>query len=95
LDLAAKATEALGGRVDILVNSAGVFPFGPTDSHDEATFDAVYSLNVKAPWFLVSADDPRGQQVGDSDRAHLDIISATRSTQREGGPPWPVTTSST
>ena len=58
LDLAARATEELGGSVDILVNSAGVFPFGPTDSHDEATFDAVYALNVKAPWFLVAALAP-------------------------------------
>ena len=31
LDFAARATEDLGGSVDILVNSAGVFPFGPTD----------------------------------------------------------------
>ena len=58
LDLAARATDALGGGVDILVNSAGVFPFGPTDSHDEATFDTVYALNVKAPWFLVAALAP-------------------------------------
>src|SRR5579864_3803757 len=28
LDLAQRATDALGGRVDVLVNSAGVFPFG-------------------------------------------------------------------
>lgn len=40
------------------MNSAGVFPFGPTNSHDEATFDAVYALNVKAPWFLVAALAP-------------------------------------
>jgi NAD(P)-dependent dehydrogenase (short-subunit alcohol dehydrogenase family) len=58
LDLAARATEALGGRVDILVNSAGSFPFGPTASQDEATFDATYALNVKAPWFLVAALAP-------------------------------------
>ena len=58
LDLASLAAEALGGRVDILVNSAGVFPFGPTDSHDEAAFDAAYTLNVKAPWFLVAALAP-------------------------------------
>jgi NAD(P)-dependent dehydrogenase (short-subunit alcohol dehydrogenase family) len=57
-DLAARATEALGGGIDILVNSAGIFPFGPTSSHDEATFDAVYALNVKAPWFLVAALAP-------------------------------------
>ena len=57
-DLAARATEALGGRVDILVNNAGVYPFGPTASIDESTFDAVYALNVKAPWFLVAALAP-------------------------------------
>jgi NAD(P)-dependent dehydrogenase (short-subunit alcohol dehydrogenase family) len=58
LDLAARATEALAGTVDILVNSAGVFSFGPTSSHDEGTFEAVYALNVKAPWFLVAALAP-------------------------------------
>jgi NAD(P)-dependent dehydrogenase (short-subunit alcohol dehydrogenase family) len=57
-DLAARATDALGGRVDILVNNAGIFPFGPTASIDEATVDAVYALNVKAPWFLVAALAP-------------------------------------
>jgi NAD(P)-dependent dehydrogenase (short-subunit alcohol dehydrogenase family) len=57
-DLAAHAVEALGGGVDILVNSAGVFPFGPTGSHDESTFDTVYALNVKSPWFLVSSLAP-------------------------------------
>src|ERR1700739_202472 len=31
-DLAARASNALGGQVDILVNSAGVFPFGPTEA---------------------------------------------------------------
>jgi NAD(P)-dependent dehydrogenase (short-subunit alcohol dehydrogenase family) len=58
VDLATQAREALGGRVDILVNSAGIFPFGPTDSIDEATVDEVYALNVKAPWFLVAALAP-------------------------------------
>jgi NAD(P)-dependent dehydrogenase (short-subunit alcohol dehydrogenase family) len=58
MDLAARATEALRGRVDILVNNAGIFPFGPTASIDEATVDAVYALNVKAPWFLVAALAP-------------------------------------
>ena len=57
-ELAARAAEALGGRVDILVNNAGVFPFGPTASFDEPAFDAVYALNVKAPWFLVATLAP-------------------------------------
>jgi NAD(P)-dependent dehydrogenase (short-subunit alcohol dehydrogenase family) len=57
-DLAARASDALGGRLDILVNDAGMFPFGPTGSIEEATFDAAYALNVKAPWFLVAALAP-------------------------------------
>lgn len=57
-ELAVQASEALGGRIDILVNNAGAFPFGPTDSFDEDTVDAVYALNVKAPWFLVAAIAP-------------------------------------
>lgn len=52
--LARRAVEAGGGHVDVLVNSAGVFPFGPTDGTDEETFDAVYALNVKVPFYLVA-----------------------------------------
>lgn len=51
--LATQATE-LAGPVDILVNSAGVFPFGPTEKTTEDQFDQVYALNVKAPYFLVA-----------------------------------------
>ena len=53
----ALATEALrigDGRVDVLVNSAGIFPFGATADTTEEGFDAVYGLNVKAPYFLVA-----------------------------------------
>lgn len=53
-DLAREAIELGGGHVDILVNSAGIFPFGPTDSHTEADFDDVYDVNVKVPFFLVA-----------------------------------------
>ncbi|AGL16245.1 SDR family NAD(P)-dependent oxidoreductase [Actinoplanes sp. N902-109] len=51
--LAARAVE-LAGPVDILVNSAGVFPFGPTEKTSEEQFDDVYAINVKAPYFLVA-----------------------------------------
>jgi NAD(P)-dependent dehydrogenase (short-subunit alcohol dehydrogenase family) len=53
--LAAKANELLGGRIDILVNNAGIFPPATTPTTDEATFDRVYSVNVKAPFFLTAA----------------------------------------
>jgi NAD(P)-dependent dehydrogenase (short-subunit alcohol dehydrogenase family) len=57
-DLAAEAARALGGHIDILVNSAGIFPGASTPATDEATFDEVYAVNVKAPFFLTAAIAP-------------------------------------
>ncbi|MFF4707215.1 SDR family NAD(P)-dependent oxidoreductase [Streptomyces sp. NPDC001288] len=50
----AREAVALAGPIDVLVNAAGIFPFGPTESHGEGDFDAVYAVNVKAPFFLVA-----------------------------------------
>ncbi|MEU2624681.1 SDR family NAD(P)-dependent oxidoreductase [Streptomyces sp. NPDC007157] len=52
--LARRATELGGGRVDILVNNAGIFPFGATAETPSSDVDAVYDLNVKAPFYLVA-----------------------------------------
>lgn len=53
--LAEQSVELLGGRLDILVNNAGIFPGGATIDADEATFDRIYGVNVKAPFFLTAA----------------------------------------
>ena len=63
-DLATEATRLLGGRIDILVNNAGIFPRTTTATTDEATFDMVYSVNVKAPYFLTAAIAPAMVQTG-------------------------------
>src|SRR5437588_2399791 len=52
--VARRAVELGSGHVDILINNAGVYPFGPTHETTEETFDKVYSLNVKVPYFLVA-----------------------------------------
>src|SRR4029077_3939268 len=62
--VARKAVELGGGHVDILINNAGVFPFGPTHEMSEASFDEVYALNVKAPYFLVAELAPLMAQRG-------------------------------
>ena len=41
--LADAATELLGGRIDILVNSAGIFPPANTLTADPEMFDRVYA----------------------------------------------------
>jgi NAD(P)-dependent dehydrogenase (short-subunit alcohol dehydrogenase family) len=53
-EVARRAVELGNGHVDILINNAGIFPFGPTHETTEEVFDTVYSLNVKAPYFLVA-----------------------------------------
>jgi NAD(P)-dependent dehydrogenase (short-subunit alcohol dehydrogenase family) len=52
--VARRAVELGNGHVDILINNAGVYPFGPTHETTEESFDKVYSLNVKVPYFLVA-----------------------------------------
>ncbi|MFE6772866.1 SDR family NAD(P)-dependent oxidoreductase [Streptomyces griseus] len=56
--LAEEAARVLGGRIDILVNNAGIFPGSTTADTDEDTFDRVYAVNVKAPFFLTAAVAP-------------------------------------
>jgi NAD(P)-dependent dehydrogenase (short-subunit alcohol dehydrogenase family) len=53
-EVAKKALSLGNSQIDILINNAGIFPFGPTHEMTEELFDRVYSLNVKAPYFLVS-----------------------------------------
>jgi NAD(P)-dependent dehydrogenase (short-subunit alcohol dehydrogenase family) len=63
-DLAVAAAATLGGRIDVLVNNAGIFPGPTTAATDEATFDQVYAVNVKAPFFLTAAIAPAMTQRG-------------------------------
>jgi meso-butanediol dehydrogenase/(S,S)-butanediol dehydrogenase/diacetyl reductase len=50
--LVARARDAFG-RIDLVVNNAGVVHFAPLEEIDEARWDFVYAVNVKGP-FLVS-----------------------------------------
>jgi NAD(P)-dependent dehydrogenase (short-subunit alcohol dehydrogenase family) len=52
--VARRAVELGDGHVDILINNAGIYPFGSTHETSEELFDKVYSLNVKVPYFLVA-----------------------------------------
>ncbi|MFF2996826.1 SDR family NAD(P)-dependent oxidoreductase [Streptomyces sp. NPDC057950] len=62
--LAEEATRVLGGRIDVLVNNAGIYPGDTTTATDEKTFDQVYAVNVKAPFFLTAAVAPAMAEAG-------------------------------
>ncbi|WP_232327393.1 SDR family NAD(P)-dependent oxidoreductase [Mycobacterium sherrisii] len=61
--LAAETTR-LVGHVDVLVNNAGLFPMGPTTQVTVDDFDAVFDVNVRAPYFLVAELAPRMAERG-------------------------------
>ena len=57
------------GEIDVLVNCAGFAALAPTADTDEAAFDGLFQINVKAPFFLVAALAPKiaargGQDAG-------------------------------
>jgi NAD(P)-dependent dehydrogenase (short-subunit alcohol dehydrogenase family) len=47
------------GAVDVLVNNAGFSWFGPSAELDAGTFDRLFAVNVRAPYFLVAALAPK------------------------------------
>lgn len=56
--LAAEVRSILRGRdgkLDILVNNAGIAPFAEFAKTDEAIFDEIFAVNVKAPYRLTAA----------------------------------------
>ena len=46
---------AAHGRIDGLVNNAGIFPRGDIDSTDAALFDRIFAVNARAPLLLSQA----------------------------------------
>ncbi len=51
----AQQAIAACGRVDILLNNAGVTPIAPASEYSEQAFDLVMDINVKALFFLTQA----------------------------------------
>lgn len=56
----------LTGRLDALVNNAGVFSVAPVSAINQAYVDAIWSLNVTAPMLLASAAIPHLAKQGGS-----------------------------
>ena len=51
-------TISWAGRLDAVVNAAGVWTEGPTEATEEADFDRVLEVNLKGLYFLTSAAIP-------------------------------------
>jgi len=75
-EVARRAAELGDGHVDILINNAGIYPFGPTHETTEEMFERVYALNVKAPYFLVAELAPRMAKKGKGAIVNLSTMVA-------------------
>lgn len=71
-----KAIELGNGHVDILINNAGIYPFGPTHEMTEEQFDRVFSINVKVPYFLVAELAPLMAKRGKGAIVNLSTMAA-------------------
>jgi NAD(P)-dependent dehydrogenase (short-subunit alcohol dehydrogenase family) len=83
-DVAGKALELGSGHVDILINNAGIYPFGPTHEMTEEQFDRVFSTNVKAPYFLVAVLAPLMAERGKGAIVNVSTMAADYGARREG-----------
>ena len=75
-EVARKAIELGNGHIDILINNAGIYPFGLTHEMTEEMFERVYSLNVKAPYFLVAELAPLMAKKGKGAIVNLSTMAA-------------------
>jgi NAD(P)-dependent dehydrogenase (short-subunit alcohol dehydrogenase family) len=75
------------GDVDILVNNAGVGVWGPTETFEIGSFDAMFAANVRPPFFLVSAFAPGMVARGTARHSHwiaASTVAAGESDCRKG-----------
>lgn len=70
-----KETMTQYGRIDILVNNAAINPFfGPLEDAEEAVFDKVMEVNVKAPWLLSNLCLPHMKQQGNGSIINISSV---------------------
>ncbi len=67
------------GRVDILVNNAAINPYyGPLESSEEAVFDKIMDVNVKAPWLLSNLVLPHMKEQGGGSIINISSVEGVR-----------------
>jgi 3-oxoacyl-[acyl-carrier protein] reductase len=78
-DWASALGEVTGrwGRLDVLVNNAGISPRGTAESTDEALWERTMAINLKGPWLGIKAALPWLRQ----SRGTVINVGSTRSTR--------------
>ncbi len=80
-DRAVQEIEAGWGRLDLLVNNAGISPRGTPESVDEQLWDLTLAVNLKGPWLGIK----RCWQLLKATRGTIVNIGSTRATRPRRG----------
>ena len=76
--LITETIEKYGG-IDILVNNAAINPYyGPLEGSDEAVFDKIMDVNVKAPWLLSNLALPHMKEKGGGSIINISSVEGLR-----------------
>jgi 3-oxoacyl-[acyl-carrier protein] reductase len=74
---AVEQTTSRWGRLDVLVNSAGISPRGTVESTDEALWEQTIAVNLKGPWLGIRTCLPWLRRAGGA----IVNIGTTRATR--------------
>ncbi|MET0701791.1 MAG: SDR family oxidoreductase [Mycobacterium sp.] len=66
------------GPTDILINNAGFWELAPTEDTTDAGFDAMFAINVKAPFLLTAAYAPAMAEKGAGAIVNVSTMVASR-----------------
>jgi NAD(P)-dependent dehydrogenase (short-subunit alcohol dehydrogenase family) len=72
------ATIARHGRIDALVNAAGINPHGTLLDPDESAFDAMWTVNAKGPMRVIRAAWPHLVAAGEGRVVNISSLSGKR-----------------
>lgn len=72
------AALGLGGRIDILVNSAAIDPPGPEVSRDMAMWQKIHDVNLTGPYLTMKAVIPHMVEAGGGSVINISSLSAVR-----------------
>jgi NAD(P)-dependent dehydrogenase (short-subunit alcohol dehydrogenase family) len=81
-DVRRLAAEA--GKVDILINNAGIYKFGETADTDDAAFDEHVNINIRAPFILVQQLAPAMAQRGGGAVVNVSTLAASVAARGAG-----------